>query len=98
METYLIPILASIVAGFINVIAGGGTLITFPALVFAGLDPLSANITNTVALWLGPFTSALSYRKTLRENFSILKTFLLPSLLGALLGAFLLIHTSARDL
>jgi len=41
METYLIPILASIVAGFINVIAGGGTLITFSALVFAGLDPLS---------------------------------------------------------
>jgi uncharacterized membrane protein YfcA len=41
METYLIPILASVVAGFINVIAGGGTLITFPALVFAGLDPLS---------------------------------------------------------
>jgi len=93
METYLIPILASIVAGFINAIAGGGTLITFPALILAGLDPLSANITNTVALWLGPFTSALSYRKTLRENFPILKTFLPPSLLGALLGAFLLIHT-----
>jgi uncharacterized membrane protein YfcA len=96
METYLIPILASIVAGFINAIAGGGTLITFPALVFAGLDPLSANITNTVALWLGPFTSALSYRKTLRENFPIFKTFLPPSLLGALLGAFLLIHTPSE--
>jgi uncharacterized membrane protein YfcA len=93
METYLIPILASIVAGFINAIAGGGTLITFPALIFAGLDPLSANITNTVALWLGPFTSALSYRRTLRENFPTLKTFLPPSLLGALLGAFLLIYT-----
>ncbi len=93
MESYLIPLVASIVAGFVNAIAGGGTLITFPALIFAGLDPLSANITNTVALWLGPFASALSYRETLKENYSVLKTFLPPSLFGALLGAFLLIYT-----
>ena len=93
MESYLFPFLASVLAGFINVIAGGGTLITFPALVLAGVEPISANITNTVALWWGPLAGALSYRNTIKENLSTTIAFAFPSVLGAVFGAFLLIHT-----
>ncbi|WP_448588384.1 sulfite exporter TauE/SafE family protein [Thermocrinis sp.] len=85
--------IASVFAGFINAIAGGGTLLTFPALVAVGVEPVSANITNTVALWWGPLAGALSYRNTIKENLPILKVFLLPSILGAILGALLLIYT-----
>ncbi|WP_448584620.1 sulfite exporter TauE/SafE family protein [Thermocrinis sp.] len=93
MESYVITFLASLLAGFINVIAGGGTLVTFPALIWVGVEPVSANITNTVALWLGPLAGALSYRNIIKENLSSLRIFLPPSVLGAILGAFLLIHT-----
>jgi len=93
MESYIIAFLASLFAGFINAIAGGGTLITFPALIWVGVEPVSANITNTVALWLGPLAGAFSYRQIIKENFPTLVIFLLPSILGAILGAFLLMNT-----
>ena len=76
-----------------NAIAGGGTLITFPALVAAGLSPLVANATSTVALAPGALTSMLGYRRELAgaRRWAIALT--LPSLLGGLLGAWLLLHT-----
>ncbi|SHK56054.1 sulfite exporter TauE/SafE family protein [Thermocrinis minervae] len=90
----LLVILSSFVAGLVNAIAGGGTLLTFPTLVFAGLDPISANVTNTVALWLGPLFGALGFRKHLERSY--LKKLVVPSLLGGLVGAVLLILTPQK--
>ena len=79
----------------VNAIAGGGTLLTFPALVAAGLSPLSANATSTVALLPGALSSMLGYRGELAgvRRWAIL--FALPSLLGGALGALLLLRTSS---
>lgn len=85
---------AALVAGMVNAIAGGGTLLTFPALVAAGLSPLTANATSTVALLPGALSSMLGYRDELAgvRRWAIL--FALPSLLGGALGALLLLRTS----
>ena len=79
----------------VNAIAGGGTLLTFPALVAAGLSPLSANATSTVALLPGALSSMLGYRDELAgvRRWAIL--FALPSLLGGAIGALLLLRTSS---
>ena len=77
-----------------NAIAGGGTLITFPALVAAGLSPLVANATSTVALVPGALTSMLGYRSELSGARRWAVALALPSLLGGALGAWLLLHSS----
>ena len=84
---------AAFVAGIMNAIAGGGTLLTFPALVAVGLPPLVANATSTVALVPGALTSMLGYRGELAgaRRWAIMLP--LPSLLGGGLGAWLLLHT-----
>ena len=84
---------AAFVAGIMNAIAGGGTLLTFPALVAVGLPPLLANATSTVALVPGALTSMLGYRRELdgARRWAIMLT--MPSLLGGGLGAWLLLHT-----
>ncbi|HKH91805.1 MAG TPA: TSUP family transporter [Gemmatimonadaceae bacterium] len=86
---------AALLAGMVNAIAGGGTLLTFPALVAAGLSPLSANATSTVALLPGALSSMLGYRGELAgvRRWAIL--FALPSLFGGALGAMLLLRTSS---
>ena len=85
--------IAAFLAGIINAIAGGGTLLTFPALVAAGLPPLVANATSTVALVPGALTSMLGYRAELAgaRRWAIMLT--VPSLLGGATGAWLLLHT-----
>ena len=76
-----------------NAIAGGGTLLTFPALIAAGLSPLAANATSTVALVPGALTSMVGYRRELAgaRRWAIALT--VPSVLGGALGAWLLLHT-----
>ena len=76
-----------------NAIAGGGTLLTFPALIAAGLSPLAANATSTVALVPGALTSMVGYRRELAgaRRWAIALT--IPSVLGGALGAWLLLHT-----
>ena len=61
----LLVFTAALLAGAVNSIAGGGTLLTFPALVWLGLPPISANATSTVALWPGSFGSMWAYRRQL---------------------------------
>ena len=80
-------------AGFVNAIAGGGTLLTFPALVAAGLSPLNANATSTVALLPGALSSMWGYRDELTGARRWAALFALPSLVGGTLGAVLLLHT-----
>ena len=96
MINYIIILVVSVLAGATNSVAGGGTLITFPALLWVGVTPLSANITNTVALWTGSFFGALGFKEKLYQNKELLKFLILPSLIGGILGAYLLIITSNR--
>ena len=84
---------AAFAAGVINSIAGGGTLITFPVLIWLGLDPKVANATSTVALWPGLFGGLFGYRRELENSSRILLRLGLTSVVGGALGAWLLIWT-----
>jgi len=84
---------AGFVAGFVNAVAGGGTLLSFPALLYGGLSPIAANATNTLALWPASLTSGWAYRHKLRANRRQLGVLAAPSIIGGLLGAVLLITT-----
>lgn len=87
--------LAAALGGAINSIAGGGTLLTYPAIVGLGIAPLVANATSTVALWPSAVGSMWGYRGQLVGAGWWVRHFALPSLLGGGLGAWLLLHTSA---
>jgi uncharacterized protein len=88
-------VLISAVAGVVNAIAGGGTLLTFPALVGLGIPAIVANATSTVALWPGAVSSMIGYRKELAGARRWAIGFALPSLTGGGLGAWLLLRTPA---
>lgn len=87
---------AGFVAGGINAVAGGGSLISFPALLAAGYPSITANVTNTVAVWPGTIGGSLAYRAELRgqrERFIVLG---ITSVVGALIGSALLLASPAR--
>lgn len=84
---------AAFAAGAINSIAGGGTLLTFPVLIWLGLDPKVANATSTVALWPGLFGGLFGYRRELENSSKILVRLGLTSVIGGAVGAWLLIWT-----
>ncbi len=84
---------AAFAAGMINSVAGGGTLISFPALVWLGRDAVMANATNSIALWPGSFASMLGYRRELAGSRTWVLAFTAPSVLGGALGAVLLLKT-----
>jgi len=77
-------------AGAINSVAGGGTLLTFPTLIWLGLDSVSANATSTVAIWPGSVGSMYGYRKELRTADPSMVALTVPSLAGGIAGALLL--------
>jgi uncharacterized membrane protein YfcA len=86
-------VLMSTVAGGMNSIAGGGTLLTFPSLIGLGIPPLVANATSTVALCPGSFGSIVGYRDELAGARQWALGFAVPSLLGGGVGAWLLLRT-----
>ena len=86
--------IASVLGGAANSVAGGGTLLTFPALVGLGVPVVSANATSTVALWPGSLSSMLGYRDAIKGARTWARALVLPSVLGGLLGAWLLTRTS----
>ncbi len=90
----LVAALAALLAGVMNSVAGGGTLLTFPSLVAAGLSPLAANATSTVALLPAALSSMLGYRGELAGARRWAIALSLPSLVGGGLGALLLLNTS----
>src|SRR5215471_4311615 len=85
---------AALVAGAINAVAGGGSFITFPTLLFLGIPPVNANATSTVALWPGQPASVLSYRGELKH---LPRGTLLPltitGIIGGIAGAYVLLIT-----
>jgi uncharacterized membrane protein YfcA len=87
---------AGLAAGVMNAIAGGGTIVTFPALIFAGLPSIGANATSTVALLPGTLAGVAGYRRQLPAAWKWIYRFLLVSLAGGLLGAILLTRTPQR--
>jgi len=84
---------AAFVAGAINSVAGGGTLISFPALIWLGLNSVAANSTSTVAIWPGTVGSAWGYRREIRSAEARFLALIVPSLVGGLAGAVLLRYT-----
>lgn len=82
--------------GALNSVAGGGSFIAFPALLFSGVPPIPANATNAVALWAAAAASGGAYRNRLNVPRKILIPLLLASLAGGLAGAGLLLHTPAQ--
>jgi uncharacterized membrane protein YfcA len=78
---------ASFIAGAMNAVAGGGTLITFPALLGAGIPPVVANATSTLSLVPGSLTAMLGFRKDLKTIKHMIIYLIGPSLIGGLLGA-----------
>jgi len=84
---------AAFLAGAINSVAGGGTMISFPALVALGLPPVIANATNTVGIWPGSLGSIWGFRKELGRVNKRMLWLLLPALVGGLGGALLLRST-----
>lgn len=93
MTRELVAFAAAFTAGAINSVAGGGTLLTFPTLIWLGLPSVMANATSTVAIWPGSFGAMWGYRRELRSADVPLLTFAIPSVVGGLLGAILLRST-----
>ncbi|HVJ08595.1 MAG TPA: sulfite exporter TauE/SafE family protein [Acidisarcina sp.] len=85
--------IASFIAGALNAMAGGGSFLSFPALLGVGVLPIQANATNTVALWPGQFTSIAAYREELRGNGRLILPLGGAALTGGFLGALVLLRT-----
>src|SRR5271163_4459020 len=81
------------IAGTLNALAGGGSFISFPALLFLRVPPVQANATNTVALWPGLAASAVAYLKRLDAPLRLLIPLLVTSVVGGWAGALLLLKT-----
>lgn len=91
---FALLVLAGLWAGTQNALAGGGSFITLPALILAGLDPLAANITSTVALFPGQVTTGLAGRRLVTGSPSLsFRALLAISLVGGAVGALLLLAT-----
>jgi uncharacterized protein len=87
---------AGALGGALNAVAGGGSFIAFPALLFAGVPPIAANATNTVALWVGVTASSGAYRKHLDLSRRVMVPLAVTSIIGGIAGAYLLLHTPAQ--
>ena len=88
---YLWLVVASFIAGVMNAMAGGGSFISFPAMLSIGVAPIQANATNTVALWPGQLTSVAALRSDLRRD--LLGVVCTASVIGGVSGAVVLLNT-----
>lgn len=96
MLQYLVIAAAALLAGGINSVAGGGTLISFPALVWIGRSAIVANATNTVAIWPGSLAGVFGFRHHLVKLPRWLLLTIIPALAGGGLGAVILLKTPER--
>lgn len=88
----LLIFIAGFGAGAVNAVAGGGSLISFPALLAVGLPPLSANVTNSIAVWPGYVGSVIAYKSTILEQKTRTQIFSLISIAGAIIGTVILLE------
>ncbi len=88
---YVWLVVASLIAGVMNAMAGGGSFISFPAMLSMGVAPIQANATNTVALWPGQLTSVAALRGDLRRD--LLPVVCAASAIGGVSGAVVLLKT-----
>ena len=96
LEQAIFLLIAGALGGALNSVAGGGSFVAFPALLFVGVPPIPANATNTIALWTGAAASGSAYRSRLNTPRRVLVPLILASLVGGLGGAVLLLKTPAR--
>jgi len=89
-------IVAAFLAGVLNAVAGGGSFLSFPALLGMNVLPVQANATNTVALWPGQLTSVAAYRRDIGKNVRSAILMGLAGLLGGTAGAVVLLNTPQR--
>jgi len=87
---------AALIAGVMNAVAGGGSFIAFPTLLFTGVPPIPANATTTVALWTGLVCSGGAFRRHINVPWLVLGVLTAASVAGGILGALLLLHTPAH--
>lgn len=93
---FVLIALAALAAGLVNAFAGGGTLISFPTLTWVGLDAITANITNTVALCPGYFGATMAQAKDVRDQMPRVRLLVPTAIIGGLLGGILLLNTEER--
>lgn len=92
--SHIVLIIASFIAGAQNALAGGGSFLTFPSLLYAGLDPRAANITSTIALFPGQITTGFAGRNLISGAVGLsIPTLIIISLIGGAVGAGLLLFT-----
>jgi hypothetical protein len=84
---------ASFLAGVLNAVAGGGSFLSFPAMLSMKILPVQANATNTVALWPGQLTSIAAYRDDIRKNLRLALPMGVAGLVGGTAGALVLLNT-----
>ncbi len=96
LEQAIFLFVAGILGGALNAVAGGGSFVAFPALLFTGVPPIPANATNSLALWAGVTASGGAYRDRLDVPRRVLVPLLATSLAGGLIGAYLLLKTPAH--
>ena len=96
LEQVAFLFVAGILGGILNAVAGGGSFVAFPALLFVGVPPIPANATNALALWTGVTASGGAYRHQLDVPRRVLLPLLLTSFAGGVIGAFLLLKTPAH--
>ena len=87
---------AGVLGGALNAVAGGGSFVAFPALLFTGVPAIPANATNTFAMWVGVAASGGAYRNRLNITRRVLVPLILTSMVGGLIGALLLMRTPAQ--
>src|SRR5256885_15509850 len=95
LSDYLWLFFAGALAASVNAAAGGGTLLSFPSLMAAGLTPLAANATSTVGLLSGYLASVAGYRTDMRQLRGEVLFTIVPSIIGGALGAWLLVAMGA---
>ena len=93
---YLAIFLGGLCAGLMNAVAGGGTLVSYPILLWVGRDPIVANATNALALWPGSLAGAWGFRREIVRLPRLLKSLVPAAILGGLLGGWLLLATPSR--
>jgi uncharacterized protein len=94
---YIFLAFAALLGGIVNSVAGGGSFLVFPSLLKAGLLPIQANATGTVALWPGQFTSIAGYREDLKKNYRLVIPAAIVALVGGLAGALTLLRGSQNS-